>query len=300
MQTYVKHLGYKNNSNKGSIAIKSHIKYIEQRVDEKGLAQQRELYNNENNISRIDFYNEMDKLPKRGVLAHKLIISMDRDTNKEQNIDLKELTRRTINIYEQKHNCKLNWIATNHEGKNPHSHIVVLGKDSNNKNVYIMPKNLTQLKKIADKERTYMHERNINRLKLERNHDLKLERNHDFKLEQKLNPEIKKVQKQLQKQENEVRIELDRTKRLKEKLKIKTSKVFKDLDNKENKLEKKLEIIQNEKELNHTFENIDNQLKNEQEIEENLKPELTNDLKHELSHEIQDDIKIEIELEHER
>jgi len=203
MQTYVKHLGYKNTGKRGSSSVKAHTKYMEQRKNELGEREKRELYNHENEIDRIKFFKEIDNINStKGVLAHKLVISMDKDTRDAQNIDLKELTRRTINKYEQKNNCKLKWIACNHEGKNPHSHIIILGQDSNKKKVYIMQKHLRELKRIADKERKLMYERNIERLKIEQTQEFKQGFNIDKQLsdesriEQKfkkeLAPELKK------------------------------------------------------------------------------------------------------------
>lgn len=196
MQTYVKHLGYKSGGRKGSSSIKSHVKYMEQRKDEQGERERREIFNHENQIDRIDFYKSMDKLPIKGVLAHKLIISMDRTTRNTQDIDLKELTRRTIGQYEQEKNCKLNWVSCIHESKNPHSHIVILGQDSNNKRVYIMPKDLRQLKKIADRERKLMEERNIERLKLDPK-GLKLDLNKQLDHERKLEKDLKPLTKEM-------------------------------------------------------------------------------------------------------
>lgn len=287
MQTYVKHLGYKNVGRRGASSVKSHLKYMEQRKNEHGEKEKRELYNHSDNVERINFYKEMDNV-NRGVLAHKLVISMDGKTNKEQNIDLKELTRRTISKFEQKHNCKLNWVACNHEGKNPHSHIIILGKDSNDKKVYIMPKHLRQLKSIADKERKLMYERNVERIKIE-----------PVRQPLEFNKSLEK--QELLKRERELKNQIEQVKKLKNKLKSNTSKAYKDLDKQEKTLEGNLEDVKSKQKLDKTFNHIDKQLDHEQQLEKNMKSELTKNMRQDLDKEIDKTVEKSIEdvLQHE-
>jgi hypothetical protein len=219
---------------------------------------------------------------------------MDGKTNKEQNIDLKELTRRTISKFEQKHNCKLNWVACNHEGKNPHSHIIILGKDSNDKKVYIMPKHLRQLKSMADKERELMHNRNVERIKIEpvRQH---------LEFNKSLDKDLEKERRELLKRERELKNQIEQVKKLKNKLKSNTSKAYKDLDKQEKTLEGNLEDVKSKQELDKTFNHIDKQLDHEQQLEKNMKSELTKNMQQDLDKEVDRTIEKAVEdvLQHE-
>lgn len=180
MQTFVKHTGYKSHkggkSAKGMKCIKAHLKYIEHRKNELGEREQREMFGKEGEKTAKEFYNQLKEQPEKGVIAHKLVISMDRKDYEEQKIDLRQLTRDTMNAYEAKVGQSLNWIACVHDKEsNPHVHIVVAGRNELGKEVVIRPHNLNQMKRIADKERGLQHERNHER-ELERG----LEKEFDF------------------------------------------------------------------------------------------------------------------------
>lgn len=168
MQTFVKHLGYKSHkggkSSKGIGTIKAHIKYIQSRPNEQGEKETRELFGKDGESSRQDFCKLLDEQPQKGVIAHKLCISMDRKDYEAQKIDLKELTRDTMSAWEAKLGRQLNWTACIHlKDSNPHVHIVVAGRDQGGKELYIKDNDLERLKKIADRERGLQAERNTAR-----------------------------------------------------------------------------------------------------------------------------------------
>lgn len=168
MQTFVKHTGYKSYKGgkqaKGLKSIKSHIKYMENRKNEQGERENRELFTKDGTTTRKEFYELLNKQEQRGVIAHKLVISMDRKDYEAQKIDIKELTRDTMSAYEAKTGRSLKWIATFHNKEsNPHVHIVVAGRDEQGKEVTFMKPQLNNLKRIADKERQAQQERNAER-----------------------------------------------------------------------------------------------------------------------------------------
>jgi type IV secretory pathway VirD2 relaxase len=168
MQVFVKHLGYKSHkggkASGGVKAIKGHIKYIENRADELGQRVDREMFNKNGETSRHEFYKIMSEQKQQGVIAHKLVISMDRKDFEAQKIDLKELAKETMASWEQKTGRQFNWIAAVHDkASNPHVHIVVSGRDQAGKEVTFMPNQLEQLKRVSDKERGRLATRNIER-----------------------------------------------------------------------------------------------------------------------------------------
>jgi type IV secretory pathway VirD2 relaxase len=168
MQTFVKHLGYTSHkggkSSKGMSRIKAHLKYIENRKDEQGQKPHREVFDKDGETTRKDFYKTLKTQPEKGVIAHKLCISMDRKDYEQQKIDLKELARDTMAAWEAKTGRQLNWVACIHDKhSNPHVHIVVAGRDLSGKEVTIMKRDLDRLKNVSDRQREQQAERNMER-----------------------------------------------------------------------------------------------------------------------------------------
>lgn len=168
MQVFVKHLGYKSHKggkvSKGLSSIKAHMKYIKNRQDEQGNRYPRPMFSKEGQSDIKSFYEILKKQPERGVIAHKLVISMDRKDLESQKIDLQELAKDTMAAWEAKTGRKLNWIACVHDKKsNPHVHIVLAGRDENRKEVSIMKHDLEKMKKISDQQREAQAERNFER-----------------------------------------------------------------------------------------------------------------------------------------
>lgn len=166
MKTYVKALGYYKHTKSGKNAakVKAHLKYIEQRPNDLGEREKRELFNEKDAVSRKDFQKLLDDQEKTGVIAHKLCISMNRKDMESGNIDLKELTRQSMAAFEAKQGRKLNWIATIHDkDSNPHIHIVVAGRDTAGREVRLGNLQVKQLKNCVDIEQKRERERNLGR-----------------------------------------------------------------------------------------------------------------------------------------
>lgn len=174
MTAHVKLLGYERfGKGKGNpkAAIKRHVKYIE--MDKEHHQNSPTLFNErENYVNRIDFYQKINKQPDRGVVAHKLLLTMSENEWREGRIDLRELTRETMASYQIQNELKLDWVAAIHLDKgHPHVHVVIRGIDNQGKQVGIFKKNLKQLQQIAERHRERLSERNKTR-ELDRDRDL--------------------------------------------------------------------------------------------------------------------------------
>lgn len=164
MKTYVKGTGYKNNTPTGKAQIKAHLKYIETRPNDQGEREQREMFDENGPKSREDFQVVLDRQPKGGVNAHKIVISMERGDMKHGNIDMEELTKHAMAQLEEKLGRKLDWIAVKHDKKsNPHVHIVIAGHDKDGKPVKLTKREYAWLKNRVDMERKRQEHRNIER-----------------------------------------------------------------------------------------------------------------------------------------
>ena len=167
MTAHVKLLGYERFGKKGKgnpkAAIKRHVKYIE--MDKEHHQNLPTLFNDrEDYVDRIDFYQKINRQPNKGVVAHKLIITMSENEWREGRIDLRELTRETMASYQIQNELKLDWVAAIHLDKgHPHVHVVIRGIDNQGKQVGIFKKNLKQLQQIAERHRERLSERNKTR-----------------------------------------------------------------------------------------------------------------------------------------
>lgn len=183
MQTFVKHLGYVSHKNGSVGKAAAHCKYLEYRRDEDGKRVQREIFGREKELSRSEFVEKLKEQPERGVIAHKLAISLDGKNQDTREIDLKALARNTMTAFEAKTGRNLDWIGVCHDKEsNPHVHLVIAGRDRNGKEVYIKPSDLDILKKIADQERTRA-------LELTRERGLMHERGQELSFERQLERE---------------------------------------------------------------------------------------------------------------
>lgn len=163
MTAHVKALGYASyNQKKGDPkgAIKRHIKYIEQDKDHH--QNKPVLFNDKDDyVNRIQFYQKINAQPNRGVVGHKLVLTMSEEEWREDRIDLKELTRETMASYSMQQKKKLDWVASIHQDKgHPHAHIVIRGVDDRGRQVGMYPKNIKELQKIAEQQRERLAERN--------------------------------------------------------------------------------------------------------------------------------------------
>ncbi|MFF0653491.1 relaxase/mobilization nuclease domain-containing protein [Bacillus velezensis] len=161
MVAHVKSLGFASHSKGGKpiTHIKEHIKYIE--LDREHHQTPPELFTAaQDTIPRIEFFKKLNEQPKRGVVGHKLVISLSEDEQGRFATDLKELVRDTMNRFEGKHNVKLDWIAAVHDDKgHPHAHIVIRGYNQDGKQVGLYPSHLKDLQTFAEQEKERQFER---------------------------------------------------------------------------------------------------------------------------------------------
>jgi len=161
MVAHVKSLGFASHNKDGKpiTHIKEHIKYME--ADLEHHQNKPELFNkDQDKVDRRDFFKKLNEQPKRGVVGHKLVISLSEDERLKYNTDLKELVRDTMNCFETKHNVKLDWIGAIHDDKgHPHAHIVIRGYNEDGKQVGMYPKHIKDLQLFADQEKERQFER---------------------------------------------------------------------------------------------------------------------------------------------
>ncbi|MEC2273088.1 relaxase/mobilization nuclease domain-containing protein [Bacillus velezensis] len=161
MVAHVKSLGFASHSKGGKpiTHIKEHIKYIE--LDREHHRTPPELFTAaQDTIPRIEFFKKLNEQPKRGVVGHKLVLSLSEDEQGRFATDLKELVRDTMNRFEGKHNVKLDWIAAVHDDKgHPHAHIVIRGYNQDGKQVGLYPSHLKDLQTFAEQEKERQFER---------------------------------------------------------------------------------------------------------------------------------------------
>lgn len=206
MQVFVKHLGYKSHKggkvSKGLSTIKAHMKYIENRKDEQGNRYPRQMFGKEGPTDIKSFYEGLKQQPERGVIAHKLVISMDRKDVAGQKIDLQELTKDTMAAWEAKTGRKLNWIACIHDKQsNPHAHIVLAGRDEKGKEIPIMKHDLEKMKQLSDQQREAQAERNYERGELNPENQIEYEKLFDKQLEKQQQLDQNREQEKAQERE---------------------------------------------------------------------------------------------------
>lgn len=161
MVAHVKSLGFASHNKGGKpiTHIKEHIKYME--ADREHHRNEPDLFNqDQDKIDRRDFFQKLNEQPKRGVVGHKLVISLSEEERQNYKTDLKELVRDTMNRFEGKHNVKLDWIASVHDDEgHPHAHIVIRGYNEESKQVGMYPKHIKDFQKFADQEKERQFER---------------------------------------------------------------------------------------------------------------------------------------------
>lgn len=161
MVAHVKSLGFASHNKGGKPIshIKEHIKYME--VDREHHRNNPDLFNrDQDSIDRREFFQKLNEQPKRGVVGHKLVISLSEEERQTYQTDLKELVRDTMNRFETKHNVKLDWIASIHDDEgHPHAHVVIRGHNEEGKQVGMYPKHIKDLQAFADQEKERQFER---------------------------------------------------------------------------------------------------------------------------------------------
>lgn len=160
--TVVKMLGYlsNNGTNKPIHKAKEHIKYMQ--VNREHHRNNPDLFNQkDNNLNRKDFFKSMENMPDQGVIMHKLVLSLREDDRNNLNIDLKELTRDTMERFQLSADRRFEWVAAVHDDDgHPHVHIAIKGRDVEGRQVFFAQKNVKDLKRIAHQEKILQAERN--------------------------------------------------------------------------------------------------------------------------------------------
>jgi hypothetical protein len=153
MSVMVKALGYYSHKQgtRGLSKLKQHLKYLEHgkqhQNEPKGFDPERD------DVTRRQFMGQMHEQPPRGVVAHKLVLSLSQDERDRHGIDMKHLVRDTMADFERATGRSLRWVAFEHDDPgHPHVHVVVAGYDNAGKQVGIYPKDLKDLAQLADRQ----------------------------------------------------------------------------------------------------------------------------------------------------
>lgn len=178
MPALVKFTGYKSHARgKGGIrAMSRHLRYIEADRERKDGSKVHErppeLFNESGRISRQEFMELLKNQPERGVIAHKAVLSLSQDEADRQGIDIGKWVRNVVSRLEIQVGRKFNWCAAIHQDKgHPHAHLVIAGRDTDNKELFFRDKDIKRLQKIADEERAAQHARNLTRGDLNQERD---------------------------------------------------------------------------------------------------------------------------------
>lgn len=163
MGVLVKRTGFEKYRTKGKSrpirAIKNHIRYI---------SHQKEKHRNEvklfdqdrDEVARKEIYEKLQNQRQHGTVAHKLVFSLSEDEAIKHNVDMVELVRETMAQYEAKYKQKLTWVGALHDDEgHPHVHIVILGRDQNDKAVGVYTRHMRQMEKMAERVKERMRER---------------------------------------------------------------------------------------------------------------------------------------------
>ncbi|WP_082231915.1 relaxase/mobilization nuclease domain-containing protein [Halobacillus massiliensis] len=160
--TVVKMLGYlsNNGTDKPIHKAKEHIKYME--VNREHHRNNPDLFNQkENNLTRKDFFKSLEKMPNQGIIMHKFVISLREDDRDNLQIDLKELTRDTMERLQLSMDRRFEWVAAIHDDDgHPHVHVAVKGRDTTGRQVFFAQKDVKDLKRMAHQEKILQAERN--------------------------------------------------------------------------------------------------------------------------------------------
>lgn len=153
MTAKFKSLGFvKYGKNNAIRSVKAHVKYIE--AERSDVHKERpELFDRANDkVDRKDFFERLNQQEERGVVAHKMIISMSADEQQRLGTDLRQLTRDTMEAYETNKNQRLDWVAAIHDDKNGkiHAHIVIRGQDEEGKQIGIYNRDFIEIQTAAE------------------------------------------------------------------------------------------------------------------------------------------------------
>lgn len=164
MAIHVKPLGYISYGKPKAIhKAKEHLKYIE--ANREKHRNKPELFNEkEDKIDKRIMFKKFEEQPHsfKDVTIHKFVLTISEDERDRLQLDLKELTRETMMTFEARYGHKLDWIAGIHDDVgHPHVHLVIRGTDLSGRKVEIYKKDISELKRIAEREKVRQVERNL-------------------------------------------------------------------------------------------------------------------------------------------
>jgi hypothetical protein len=179
MPVLVKALGYY--SHKGGKAthglskLKAHLKYLEHGKEHPN--QPRGFSETKEYVSRDEFVSVVEKQPERGVIAHKLVISLSQDEQERLGVNMRQLVRNMMADWGRRLGRVLDWIGFEHlDGGHPHVHVVV-GGYAGEKQVGLYERDLIHLRDSGE---------------LEKNRQARLERATPLRTEHDLDREVAK------------------------------------------------------------------------------------------------------------
>lgn len=151
MRSVVKH-SYVKGAQKGARA-RAHVDYIQYRSGEDREKEPRSFFDDKReNFHGREVKQEIDK--RSGKVIHKLILSPG-----VEGVDVKEYTRHVMHDLHREKGLDLNWAAVVHTNTdNPHAHVVIMGKDKNDREVQLRLEDCKFLRESGDRYLERHHE----------------------------------------------------------------------------------------------------------------------------------------------
>lgn len=115
-------------------------------------------------VNRREFFDrlEQQKPSPHHAFMHKFIIALSEEERDRLQIDLRELARDTMARYETKTGRQFDWVAAIHDDAgHPHVHVSYRGRDLEGKTFFVGPKQLRDLRQIAEQEKIRQAERTL-------------------------------------------------------------------------------------------------------------------------------------------
>jgi diadenosine tetraphosphate (Ap4A) HIT family hydrolase len=163
MGVLVKRTGFEKYRTQGKSrpirAIKNHIRYISAQK-EKHRNEVKLFDQNRDEVDRKEIYEKLKNQRQHGTVAHKIVFSLSEDEAEKNNVDMIELVRETMDQYQAKYKQQFTWVGALHDDEgHPHVHVVILGRDKNDKAVGIYTRHMRQMERMAEKVKERMKER---------------------------------------------------------------------------------------------------------------------------------------------
>lgn len=151
MRSVVKH-SFVKGAQKGARA-RAHVDYIQYRSGEDRDKEPRSFFDDKReNFHGREVKQEIDK--RSGKVVHKLILSPG-----VEGVDVKEYTRHVMHDLNREKGLDLNWAAVVHTNTdNPHAHVVIMGKDKNDREVQLRLEDCKFIRESGDRYLERHHE----------------------------------------------------------------------------------------------------------------------------------------------